>query len=65
MSQARNIPPGCLVLKAVKVGVAGGGKGLQQSCPSLGNAGGWESSSGGNGAKEGPGWQVLCIQLLW
>lgn len=32
-----------------------GDKGLQQSCPSLGNEGRWESSSGGDGAKEGPG----------
>lgn len=44
MSQARNIPPGCLVLRAVGVGVVGGGKGLWQSCPSLGNVGGCESS---------------------
>lgn len=32
-----------------------GDKGLWQSCPSLGNEGRWESSSGGDGAKEGPG----------
>ena len=32
-----------------------GDKGLWQSCPSLGNEGRWESSSGGDGTKEGPG----------
>lgn len=51
----RNIPPACLVLRAVGVRVTGGDKGLRQSCPSLGNVGRWESSSGGDGAKEGPG----------
>lgn len=55
MSQARNIPPACLVLRAVGVGVTGGDKGLRQSCPSLGNVGRWESSSVGDGAKEGAG----------
>lgn len=58
MSQARSIQPACLVLRAVGVRVAGGGKGLWQSCPSLGNVGKWKSSSGGDGAKEGPGWSV-------
>lgn len=32
-----------------------GDKGLWQSCPSLGNEGRWESSSDGDGTKEGPG----------
>lgn len=65
MSQARGIQPACLVLRAVGVGVAGGGEGLRQSCPSLGNVGKWSPAVVEMAPRRGQAGRRLCVQLLW